>query len=92
MPKIHYFRNNFQKSPSALRLQRPLIFDSGDLKLRDEAKFCFFELIMMKSNFKKSVMRHQKTLQIFFILPPTPQSKFLVTPVENIHIFLIFRL
>jgi len=37
-------------------LVAPLIFDCGDLKLRDVAKFIFFKLIMTKSNFKKSVM------------------------------------
>jgi len=40
----------------ALRPQRPLIFDFGKLKLYDVAKFCFFKLIMTKSNFKKSVI------------------------------------
>jgi len=40
MPKMHYFSNKF----------------FGDLKLRDVAKFCFFKLIMTKSNFKKSVI------------------------------------
>jgi len=40
----------------ALRPQLYLFFDFGDLKLRDVAKFCFFKLIVTKSNFKKSVM------------------------------------
>jgi len=44
-PKMHYFNNKFS--------QRPLTFDFGDLKLRVVAKFCFFKLIMTKSNFKK---------------------------------------
>jgi len=47
MPKMHYFSNNKNYRP-----QRPLIFDFGDLKLRDVVKFCFFKLIMTKSNFK----------------------------------------
>jgi len=59
MSKIHYFGNKFStiaKRWWALRPQSPLIFDVGDLKLRDVAKFCFFKLIMTKSNLKKSVM------------------------------------
>jgi len=63
----------------ALRPQRPLSFDFGDLKLRDLAKLWFFKLIITKSNFKKSLMtsfkgsyryyftekRHQITSQFF---------------------------
>jgi len=48
MSKMHYFSNKFSKIAK--------IFDCGDLKLRDMAKFCFFKLIMTNSNFKKSVM------------------------------------
>jgi len=48
---MHYFSNKFLKIP-----QRHLIFDFGDLKLCDLAKFWFFKLIMMKPNFKKSAM------------------------------------
>jgi len=68
----------------ALRLQRNLIFNFGDLKLHDVAKFCFFKLIMMKSNFKKSVMTSwplchrktsSKTSQNFSILSPPPSIK-----------------
>jgi len=46
---------NFQKSPSVrgFRPQLPLIFDFGDLKMRDLTKLCFFKLIMTESNFKK---------------------------------------
>jgi len=40
----------------ALRPQHPFIFNFGDMKLRDVSKFCFFKLIMTKSNFKKSIM------------------------------------
>jgi len=40
---MHYFSNNFQKSPSAL-----LMSDFGDLELRDLAKLCFFKMIMTK--------------------------------------------
>jgi len=40
----------------ALRPQRPLMFDFGDLKLRDLAKLWFFKLNMSKLNFRKSLM------------------------------------
>jgi len=45
---------DLQNSPSAgtLRPQRHLTFNIGDLKFRDLAKFCFFKLIMTKSNIK----------------------------------------
>jgi len=69
---MHYFSDKFSK------------FDFGDLKLRDFAKLCFFELIMTKSNFKKSVMttsllRHGKTSpnyrhNIFTFCPPPNQN------------------
>jgi len=42
---MRYFSSNFSKNRQALgalRHQRPLIFDFGDLKLRDLAKLCFF--------------------------------------------------
>jgi len=54
---MHYFVLNFQKLPNAgaLRTQRPLIFDFGDLKLRDLAKLWFFKLITTKSNFKNQL-------------------------------------
>jgi len=58
MPKMHYFSNKFSKIARLSAPQRSLIFDFGDLKLRDVAKFYFFKLIMTKSNFKKSVMLH----------------------------------
>jgi len=102
MPEMHSFSNKFSKIAKRwglfalcpLRPQRSLIFDFVVLKLRDVAKFCFFKLIMTKSNFKKLVMksflwrhghyitekRHQKTPQNFSILG-LPQSKFLATPV-----------
>jgi len=55
MTKMHYFSNKFSKifkpCMGALRRQRPLIFDFGDLKLRVLAKLCFFKLIMIKSSF-----------------------------------------
>jgi len=57
MPKM--LSNNFSKIAKRWELsafQRPLIFDFGDLKLRNLAKFCFFKLIMTKSNFKKSIV------------------------------------
>jgi len=53
MPKMHYFNIKFSK---IAKRQAILIFDFGDLKFRDVAKFCFFKLIVTKSNFKKSVM------------------------------------
>jgi len=53
MPKMNYISNKFLK---IAKPQRSLIFDFGDLKLRDAVKFCFFKLIMTKSNLKKSVM------------------------------------
>jgi len=58
MYKMHYFCNNFQKSPTmgALRPQRCLTFNNVDLKFRDLAKLWFFKLIMTKLNFKKLVM------------------------------------
>jgi len=58
MPKMHYFSDKFSKIVKhwGSLPQRLLIFDYGDLKLRDVAKFCFFKLIVTKSNFKKSVM------------------------------------
>jgi len=43
--KMYYFSNKFSKLPrtlGALRPQRTLIFDFGDLKLSDVAKFVFF--------------------------------------------------
>jgi len=64
MSKKHRFSANFQKSKS------PLIFDIGDLKLRDLAKLWFFKLIMTKSNLKicydvisatSLLLRHRKT-------------------------------
>jgi len=70
---MHYFSNNFPKSPSAggSPLQRHLIFDFGDLELRNLAKLWFFELIMMKPNLKNqlyvvisvtsSLLIHQKS-------------------------------
>jgi len=60
MPKMHYFSNKFSKiAKQVTNFQKfsksPLIFNFGNLKLRNVAKFCFFKLIMTKSNFKKSV-------------------------------------
>jgi len=92
------FSNKFSKFAmrwGTLRLQRPLNIDSVHLRLRDLAKLCFFKLLMMKSNLKKSVMtsfqwRHHYyvtekcnhlTSQDFSILGPS-QSKFLATPVS----------
>jgi len=40
----------------ALCPQRPLIFEFGELRLRDYAKLWIFKLIMTKSNLKKSVI------------------------------------
>jgi len=45
MSKMCYFSNKFSKNRqalNALRSQRRLIFDIGDLKVHDLAKFCFF--------------------------------------------------
>jgi len=58
MSKCIILVTNFQKLPGVgfLSPQGPFFFDFDDLKLRDLAKFCFFKLIMTKSNFKKSVM------------------------------------
>jgi len=58
MPKCIILVTNFQKLPSAGSSPPPAPLNRrfGDLKLRDVAKFCFFTLIMTKSNFKKSVM------------------------------------
>jgi len=55
----------------ALRRQRHLIFDFGDLQLRNLAKLWFFKLIMTKPNFKNSPMtssllRHQNWHQNSF--------------------------
>jgi len=47
MPKIHYFSNKSLKiAKRGAKGAKPLIFDFGDLKLRDVAKFCFFKLII----------------------------------------------
>jgi len=46
---------NFQNLP-ALGAESHLIFDFGDIKLRNLAKSWFFKLIMTKPNFKKSAM------------------------------------
>jgi len=48
---MHYFSNKFSKIA-----KRPLVFNFGELKLRNLAKLCFFKLTMTKSNFKKSIM------------------------------------
>jgi len=87
MPKIHYFSNKFSKMSSAGNSppQRPLIIDFGDLKLCNVGKSYFFKLIMTKSNFKKSVTHGhyftEKRHKIFPFWIPSPQSKFLATPV-----------
>jgi len=55
MHNMYYFSNNFSKIAKRWGLsapQRPLIFNFGELKLRNLAKLWFFKLIMMKSNFK----------------------------------------
>jgi len=60
MPKMHHFSNKFLKIYKrwglAYHPQHPLIFNIGDLKLRDLTKLWFFKLIVSKSNFKKSVI------------------------------------
>jgi len=49
---MHYLSKSFSKTGlRALRLQRRLIFNFGDLKLHDLAELCFYKLIMTKSNF-----------------------------------------
>jgi len=54
---MHYFSKKFPKIAKRWGLsQRPLIFNFGELKLRNSAKLWLFKLIMMKSNFKKSIM------------------------------------
>jgi len=91
MSKLHYFSNKFFK----------LTFDFGELKLLDLVKLCFFKRIMTKSMFKNTqlqrhfsnviaitsfLLRHQNASQDFsFCPPPTPQLKFLATPVLEIE-------
>jgi len=70
---MQYFRNKFSKLAKRWDplLPAPLIFDFGDVKLRDMAKLLFFKLIMTKSNFQKirydvisvtsSLLHHQNT-------------------------------
>jgi len=53
---MHNFSNKFSKIAKRWGLSARLIFDFGNVKLCDVVKFCFFKLIMTKSNFKKSVM------------------------------------
>jgi len=75
MSKILYFYNKcseIAKRWGFSTTSAPLTFNIGDQKLRDFAKLCFFKLIMIKSNFKKSLMtsvtlsqlRHRKTSPI----------------------------
>jgi len=52
MSKMLYFSQALGASPSP----GFLTFSVGDLKLRNLAKLCFFKLIPMKYNFKKSVI------------------------------------
>jgi len=53
MSKMHSFSNKFSKiALGAETPQRLLIFNIGNLKFRDLAKWCFLKLIMKKSNFK----------------------------------------
>jgi len=89
MPKMHYFRNIFSKIAKQCGISGsapwpPLTFIAGVLKLRDLDKLWFFNLIMTKSNFKKSVMtsfqwhlhnyviekRHQNNVTRFFHFVP----------------------
>jgi len=53
MPKMHYFSNKFSKIT-----KRPLIFDFGDLKLRDMAKFCFSSWLWRNRTSKNQLLRH----------------------------------
>jgi len=96
MSKMHYFSNKFST------------FDIVALKLRDLSKLCFFKLIMIKSNFKKSVVTSfqwaikitspksvSKIMpQFFFHFEPPypPKSKFLVTPVATVWNNLVGRI
>jgi len=90
MPKMHFFVTNFQKLPSAgaLRSQRSLIFDFGDLKLRDVAKFFSRRLWQNRTSkigydvllVTSWPLCHRKTSQNFSFLAPS-QLKFLATPV-----------
>jgi len=52
-PKCIILVTNFQKTLGALRSQRLLTFNFSELKLRDLVKLRFFNLIMMKTNWKK---------------------------------------
>jgi len=77
MSKMHRISNKFSKNRQALgtlRLQSPLTFHIGDLKLHVLTKLWIFKLVMKKSNFKKisynvilvtsSSLRNQKLTKI----------------------------
>jgi len=60
---MRYVKNEFSNKFSIIAKRwelsaprSPLTFDVGDLKLRDLAKLWFFNMIMTKSHWKKSVM------------------------------------
>jgi len=75
---MRYFSNKFSKianSLGALRPQRPLAFDFGDLKLRDLPKLCFFKLIMTKSNLKKLVMTSFQLHHCYYVTKKRFQVK-----------------
>jgi len=85
---MHHFNNRFAKF--AKRCPKHITFHVGELKLRDLAKFCFFKLIVPKSNFKKiisDVINNyvRKTSLHFSILALLLQSKFLECQCANVY-------
>jgi len=56
MSKMRYFNNKFSKIAKRCGRGAQLTSDICELKLRDLPKLRIFKRIMMKSNFKKSVM------------------------------------
>jgi len=61
MPKMHYFSNKFSKIAKRWVLtapQRPLIFNIGDLKLRDLTKLWFFIWLWQNWTSKNQLWRY----------------------------------
>jgi len=87
----------------ALLPQRPLIFNFGELKLRNLAKLWFFKLIRTKLNLKKSIMtsfsdiiaitspkkHHQNNVTQFFYFAPAPNQIFWLRQCNGIKINVI---
>jgi len=71
---MHYFSNKFLKI--AKRPQRPFIFNTGDLKLRDLTKLMVFQTDCDEIELEKklvmtsSPLRQPNNVTIFFILLP----------------------